>query len=183
MNVKKETWKLPAIEDLVTMMTCRCGHAWALHQWCSLHTPTPNPSPDPNPNSFLDLLPLVAIFTLLLLLLKKLFIARPTTNRNGQALQSISVHYRASTTDRASIQPKPQPKSTHSDLVCIHAAIHGLVCHFSGLHPGKSFKYMNYYTFTDPIRMERWVGLDFYSGQLTYKVCKLVGNSYGNFWC
>jgi len=62
-------------------------------------------------------------------------------------------------TDRAAVQPRPQPKPHSRTFICCHKAVRSLSLPFYGLRPRCPCKYLDYYSFTDPGGMEGWVGL------------------------
>jgi len=64
----------------------------------------------------------------------------------------ICCHSGAVVTDRAGVQPGPQPNPRSRTLVCSHTAVRSssLVCRFNCLHFCNPCKYMDYYSFTDP---------------------------------
>jgi len=57
-------------------------------------------------------------------------------------------------TDRAGVEPRPQPKHEHTDTVLQPYV--ALVCRFNDLHFRSSCKYMDYDQNTDPLSAVGW---------------------------
>jgi len=60
-------------------------------------------------------------------------------------------------TDRAGVQPRPQPRPYTRTFICSYTATRSTCRRLNGLHLRNSCKYMDYYLFTDHGGMEGWV--------------------------